>query len=137
MKNVCISLFLIITFPLFISAKNFSDSIAFNDSKNVATIQYGIASYYHNKFEGRKTANGEIFRQKKLTAACNTLPLNCWVRITNLKNKKQVILWINDRMHRDNPRLVDLSRTAALTLGYTGEGLANVKVEYLGKKKPG
>jgi len=97
---------------------------------------YGTASFYANKFNGRKTANGEIFSQQKMTAACNIISLNTWVRVTNTRNKKQVVVKINDRMHRDNKRLIDLSRTAASQLGYTGHGLAKVKVEVLGKKQP-
>ncbi len=98
-------------------------------------VQYGIASFYANKFHGRKTANGEIFSQKKLTAASNTLPLNTWVKVTNLRNKKSVIVKITDRMHHRNKRLIDLSREAAHQLGYTSRGLTRVKVEVLGKRK--
>jgi rare lipoprotein A len=99
-------------------------------------LQYGIASFYDNKFEGRRTSNGEIFTQKKLTAASNTLPLNCWVKVTNLSNKRSVVVRITDRMHHKNRRLIDLSRSAASKLGYIGKGLTKVKVEYLGRKKP-
>lgn len=122
--------------PVMAAAQAQKDSIALSRKKNVARVQYGIASYYHNKFEGRKTANGEIFTQKGMTAASNTHPLNCWVRVTNSRNKKSVILRITDRMHPQNPRLIDLSRTAAAKLGYTGRGLTRVKVEYLGRQKP-
>lgn len=103
--------------------------------KKNTKIQYGIASFYANKFNGRHTANGEIFSQEKLTAASNTLALNTWVRVTNMRNKKTVIVKINDRMHFRNKRLIDLSHAAAKKLGYTGWGLAKVKVEVLGKKK--
>jgi rare lipoprotein A len=99
-------------------------------------IHFGTASFYANKFEGRKTANGEIFSQKKLTGASNILPLNHWVRVTNMRNKLFVILRITDRMHKNNKRLIDLSRSAAKKLQYTGYGLARVKVEVLGKKLP-
>jgi rare lipoprotein A len=112
------------------------DSVALNKRRNVSTVQYGIASFYADKFEGRKTCTDEVFTQKKLTAACNTLPLKCWIRITNLRNKKSVVVWVNDRMHPANPRLVDLSKSAARALGYTGHGLTRVKIEYLGKEKP-
>ncbi|MCU0381900.1 MAG: septal ring lytic transglycosylase RlpA family protein [Chitinophagaceae bacterium] len=101
-----------------------------------AKVQYGTASFYADKFEGRQTANGEIFSQKKMTCAHNTLPLGTWVRVTNLSNKKSVILRVNDRLHHRNPRLVDLSKSAAQKLGYTGHGLTRVKVEVLGKKQP-
>jgi len=103
--------------------------------KKNTKIQYGIASFYANKFNGRETANGEIFSQEKLTAASNTVPLNTWVRVTNLHNKKKVIVKINDRMYFKNKRLIDLSHAAAKKLGYTGWGLAKVKVEVLGKYK--
>jgi rare lipoprotein A len=99
-------------------------------------IHYGTASYYANKFEGRQTANGEIFSQKKLTGASNILPLNDWVRVTNTRNNLFVVLRITDRMHKNNKRLIDLSKAAAKKLKYTGYGLAHVKVEVLGKKLP-
>ena len=104
--------------------------------KKKEKIQFGTASFYANKFNGRHTANGEIFNQEKLTAASNTLALNTWVRVTNLHNKKKVVVKINDRMHFRNKRLIDLSHAAAKRLGYTGWGLARVKVEVLGKKQP-
>lgn len=122
--------------PAMVVAQEKKDSIVLNGKRNVARVQYGIASFYHNKFEGRKTANGEIFTQKGMTAASNTHPLNCWVRVTNSRNKKSVILRITDRMHPKNPRLIDLSRAAAVKLAYTGRGLTRVKVEYLGRQKP-
>jgi rare lipoprotein A len=99
-------------------------------------VHYGTASFYANKFEGRQTANGEIFSQKKLTGASNILPLNEWVRVTNTRNKLSVVLRITDRMHKNNKRLIDLSKAAAKKLKYTGYGLAHVKVEVLGKKLP-
>ena len=105
-------------------------------TSQIPPLQYGVASFYHNKFEGRKTSNGEIFSQKKLTAASNTLPLNSWVKVTNLSNKRSVLVKITDRMHHNNKRLIDLSRAAASKLAYLGKGLTRVKVEYLGARKP-
>jgi rare lipoprotein A len=99
-------------------------------------IHYGTASFYANKFEGRQTANGEIFSQKKLTGASNIIALNQWVRVTNTRNHISVVLRITDRMHKNNKRLIDLSKSAAKKLKYTGHGLAHVKVEVLGKKLP-
>ena len=99
-------------------------------------IHFGTASFYANKFEGRKTANGEVFSQKNFTGASNILPLNQWVRVTNTRNNLSVILRITDRMHKNNKRLIDLSKSAAKKLKYTGYGLAHVKVEVLGKKLP-
>jgi rare lipoprotein A len=104
--------------------------------KATPRILYGTASFYADKFNGRKTANDEIFSQKKMTAACNVLPMGTWIRVTNLKNKKWVIVRTNDRLHPRMKRIVDLSRVAAQKLGYIGYGLARVKVEVLGRKKP-
>ena len=103
-------------------------------SKSIPDALYGTASYYANKFEGRLTANGEVFSQQKMTAACNVLPLGTWIKVTNLYNGRTVIVKVNDRLHYKNKRLVDLSKIAAKKIGYTGGGLTKVKVEPLGKK---
>ncbi|HLZ88154.1 MAG TPA: septal ring lytic transglycosylase RlpA family protein [Puia sp.] len=99
-------------------------------------VQVGVASYYSNKFEGRKTYTDEIFTQEKLTGASNTLPMHTWVRVTNLHNNKSVIVRINDKMHPRNKRLIDLSLAAATRLGYAGRGLTRVRIDVLGKKRP-
>lgn len=96
----------------------------------------GIASYYADRFEGRRTSSGEIFRQSKMTAAHNTLPLGTWIRVTRLDNGNQVVVRINDRMHPRNPRLVDLSKTAARKLGYISMGVVMVSIEQLGMSPP-
>ena len=96
-------------------------------------IKYGVASFYAEKFNGRQTATGEIYSSAKLSAACNVLPLGTWIKVTNIKNSKSVVVRVNDRLHPKNPRLIDLSRMAARQLGYTGAGLTRVKVEVLGK----
>jgi len=94
-------------------------------------IKFGVASFYANKFNGRQTANGEVYRNEKYTAACNQLPLNTWIKVTNLKNSRSVIVRINDRLNFHNKRLVDLSKCAAQKLGIIGRGIAKVKVEEL------
>ncbi len=88
----------------------------------------GVASYYADKFVGRKTANGEIFSQHKMTCAHNTLPFGTKVKVTNLRNGKSVVVRVNDRLHHRNPRIVDLPTGAAKQLGYTGSGIINVSV---------
>jgi rare lipoprotein A len=103
--------------------------------KTVRSLQ-GTASFYSNKFNGRKTATGEIFSQQKLTGACNVLPLGTWVRVTNLRNGKKVVVKVNDRMHPKMKRIIDLSRAAAEKLGFVKRGLTRVKLEVLGRKKP-
>ncbi|MEP6948038.1 MAG: septal ring lytic transglycosylase RlpA family protein [Ginsengibacter sp.] len=100
-------------------------------SARKSIIRYGTASFYAKKFNGHRTASGARYNSTKFTAACNVLPLNTWIKVTNLKNQKSVIVIINDRMHAKNKRLVDLSKDAAKKLEYTGKGVAHVKVEVL------
>lgn len=104
-------------------------------SKKVPNTQFGTASFYHNKFHGRKTASGKIFNQEKLTAAHNTVPLGTWLKVTNMRNKKAVIVQVIDRLHYRSRRLIDLSRAAANKIGFTKSGLLPVKVEITGKSK--
>jgi rare lipoprotein A len=103
-------------------------------TKKATRIFYGQASFYSNKFNGRRTANGETFDQKKFTCACNVLPLGTWIRVTNLRNGKWAIVKVNDRIHPKMKRVVDLSRAAAQKLGYVSNGLTRVKVEPVDKK---
>ena len=91
----------------------------------------GYASFYSNKFIGKKTASGEIFRQDRLTCAHNSLPMGTLLKVTNLKNDKSVTVRVNDRLHRRNSRLVDLSRAAAKTLDFEDGGVIKVRVEVL------
>ena len=100
-------------------------------------ILYGQASFYANKFHGRKTASGEIFSQDKLTAACNVLPLGTWIRVTNLKNGKIVVVKTNDRLHPKTRRLVDLTKAAAKKLGFISRGLTRIKIEVISEKGKG
>lgn len=96
-------------------------------------VLYGTASFYANKFVGKKTANGEIFSQEKMTAACNVLPLGTWIKVTNLRNGHSVTVKVNDRLHTKTKRVVDLTRAAVKKLGYIRSGLTRVKVEVLDK----
>ena len=104
------------------------------NTKKTTRVFYGQASYYSNKFHGRRTASGEIFNQKKLTCACNVLPLGTWIKVTNLKNGKTVVVKVNDRIHPRMKRIVDLSRAAATQLGFISRGLTRVKVEVVANK---
>src|SRR6185312_5937917 len=93
--------------------------------------RYGVASYYADKFKGRETTSGERYLPEKYTAACNVLPLNTWIRVTNLTNNKSVLVKINDRMHPKNKRLVDLSKIAAKKINLISYGIIKVKLEIL------
>ncbi len=103
--------------------------------KKTTRVFYGQASFYANKFIGRKTASGELFDQKKMTCACNVLPLGTWIKVTNLRNGRSVVVKVNDRLHPRMKRIVDLSVTAAKKLGYISSGLTRVKVEPVDKKQ--
>jgi rare lipoprotein A len=107
-----------------------------NSVGDSSIMYYGVASFYADKFEGRETMTGDIYSHKKATAACNVLPLGTWIRVTNLENNKSVVVRINDRLNSHNNRIVDLSKSGAEKLGYIEKGLARVKLDVLGKKKP-
>lgn len=92
----------------------------------------GMASYYADDFHGRRTANGEIFDMNALTAAHPTLPLPTYARVTNLENGRSVVVRINDRGPFARGREIDLSRRTAEVLGFKHQGLAEVRVQYVG-----
>ena len=91
----------------------------------------GVASWYGMKFQGRPTANGEIFDVYGATAAHRSLPIPTYVRVTNLENDRSVVLRVNDRGPFHPDRLIDLSYGAALQLGFAEQGTASVLVESL------
>ena len=93
----------------------------------------GLASWYGDDFHGRYTANGEIFDENSISAAHPTLPLPSYVRVTNLANRKSIIVRVNDRGPYAKGRLIDLSVKTAQLLGFYGHGIAKVKVDYVGK----
>src|SRR5271167_3200163 len=93
----------------------------------------GLASWYGNDFHGRQTANGEVFDMGSLTAAHPTLPMPCYARVTNLGNGKSLIVRVNDRGPYHGDRLIDVSNKAAELLEFKGNGVARVRVEYVGR----
>ncbi|MGH8563670.1 MAG: septal ring lytic transglycosylase RlpA family protein [Gammaproteobacteria bacterium] len=97
--------------------------------KAPAFEQVGTASWYGPRLHGKKTANGEVFNQNKLTAAHRTLPLGTTVEVTNVTNGKSVAVKINDRGPFVNGRVIDVSRAAAIRLGMKEAGLARVQIE--------
>ncbi len=132
--HIFMVIFFVFTLPPSAANAQNNDTVNKGRSKKTTRVFYGQASFYANKFNGRRTASGEIFDQKKMTCACNVLPLGTWVKITNLKNKRTVIVKINDRIHPKMRRVADLSRAAAQKLGYISNGLTRVKVEVVDKK---
>lgn len=91
----------------------------------------GIASWYGPNFHAKETANGEVFDQNGVTAAHKTLPMPCFVRVTNLENGRSIIVRINDRGPYVASRIIDLSRRSAQLLGVEGRGTAKVRVQIL------
>jgi rare lipoprotein A len=93
----------------------------------------GVASWYGDDFHGRLTANGEVFDMDSLTAAHPTLPMPSYARVTNLSNGKSLIVRVNDRGPYHGNRLIDVSNKAAELLEFKGNGVARVRVEYVGR----
>lgn len=91
--------------------------------------QRGIGSWYGRKFHGQKTSTGEPYNMYAMTAAHPTLPIPSYARVTNLTNGRQVIVRVNDRGPFHSDRIIDLSYTAALKLGYLASGSSQLEVE--------
>lgn len=108
----------------------YKKSKIFTEQRTIETFA-GIASYYADEFNGRKTANGEIFNMNDLTAAHISYPFNTICRVTNLKNQKSVVVRINDRKPDTNNREIDLSLKAAQELDMLNDGLTEVRIDIL------
>ena len=98
-------------------------------SKNVRTVR-GKASFYASKFHGRRTSNGEIFSNNKMTAAHLKLPFGTMVKVTNLSNGRTVVVRVNDRGPHSKVLIIDLSQAAAKKLGFFSKGVTNVEITY-------
>jgi rare lipoprotein A (peptidoglycan hydrolase) len=93
--------------------------------------EVGLASWYGAEFDGKATANGEIYHMQDFTAAHRTLPLPSMVKVTNLSNGKSVVVRVNDRGPFASNRVIDVSERAAEKLGFKGRGTTTVKVQFL------
>jgi rare lipoprotein A len=101
--------------------------------ENTSFRSEGLASWYGRDFHGRQTANGEVFDMEAITAAHPTLPMPSYVRVTNLANKRSLIVRVNDRGPFHGNRVIDLSHKTANLLGFKDNGVARVRVEYIGR----
>jgi rare lipoprotein A len=90
----------------------------------------GYASYYHDKFVGRKTASGQLYKHEKMTCAHRTLPFGTTLKVTNLSNNKSVIVTVNDRGPFVSGRIIDLSKSAAVKLDFIKAGQTKVKITF-------
>ena len=93
----------------------------------------GVASWYGDVFHGRLTANGEVFDMNSISAAHPTLPIPSYVRVTNLRNNRSVVVRVNDRGPFHENRVIDVSVRAAKLLDFHQYGLTRVKVEFVGR----
>jgi rare lipoprotein A len=94
-------------------------------------VQTGAATFYADRFHGRKTASGERYDRGELTAAHRTLPFGSVVRVINLRNDRSVLVTINDRGPFSRGRVIDVSRAAAKKLDMIRDGVVKVRVEVL------
>ena len=97
-------------------------------------IEIGQASWYGLKFQGRKTATGESYDMNLMTCAHRSLPLGSWVKVTNLKNRKTVLVRVNDRGPAFGDRIIDLSYAAAKAVGL--QGIGKVRIDTLHQGDP-
>jgi rare lipoprotein A len=102
-------------------------------SENESYTAVGMASWYGSAFQGRRTANGEIYDMASISAAHPTMPLPSYARVTNLGNGHSIIVRVNDRGPYHGGRVMDVSSRVADVLDFKGTGTARVKVEYVGK----
>jgi rare lipoprotein A len=94
-----------------------------------AQTEQGVANFYGDQFQGKKTASGEVFDKNGLTAAHKKLPFGTKVKVTNVDNGKSVVVTVNDRMAASNPAVIDVTRRAAEELDFVKAGKAKVKVD--------
>ncbi len=105
------------------------------DKKLLNGYYYGTASFYHSRFNGRKTSFGERFSPEKMTCAHRTLPFGTYLEVTNLSNHRTVYVKVNDRLPPHSCRMVDLTRRAAHRLHMEYRGLAHVKIKIIPRKE--
>ncbi|MCC6700330.1 MAG: septal ring lytic transglycosylase RlpA family protein [Fluviicola sp.] len=108
-------------FILFLGLLSFTTSDLFQ--------QTGNASYYANKFHGRKTSSGEKYHKDSLVCAHKTLKFGTVLKVTNLKNDSTIIVRVIDRMGKSSPHIIDLSMAGAKQLNFVRNGIAKVKIE--------
>ncbi len=116
---------------LFLSAMGCSSDPSVKDVGSAQYTESGKASYYANKFQGRKTASGEPYDKAKKTAAHRKLPFGSILRVTNVKNGKSVVVRVNDRGPYVKGRVIDLSRSAFSAIAKLKTGVIRVRIERL------
>jgi rare lipoprotein A len=105
----------------------------YTPEENTSYSAEGLASWYGGDFHGRRTANGETFDMHGISAAHPTLPMPSYVRVTNLRNSRSIIVRVNDRGPYHQGRVIDVSVRTAQLLGFHDNGVARVRVDYVGR----
>ena len=103
---------------------------------NARPYQVGTASWYGDEFDGKPTASGEPYNMYDLTAAHPTLPLGTLVKVTNLRNRRAVVVRINDRGPIVPGRIIDVSYSAAKVLKFEAQGVQRVRLDVMPPRKP-
>lgn len=106
-------------------------------ASNTTYVADGKASYYADRFHGMGTSSGERYDKNLMTAAHVSLPFNTYVRVTNIKNGKSVVVKINDRMAKKRHAIIDLSKAAAKEIDMIRDGITSVKIEEVDKPGEG
>ena len=101
---------------------------------HIGYAEKGKASWYGKKFHGRLTSTREVYNMYRISAAHKSLPIPCYVKVTNLDNNKSLIVRVNDRGPFKKGRIIDLSYAAAKKLGFIEQGTANVYVQAINVK---
>ena len=133
------ALFFMLPVVLLLDCSTSPRFVSNEDPDHIAPVSHqlsGIASYYSDEFNGRKTANGETFDMNDLTAAHRTLPFNTRLRVRNLSNDQEVVVRVNDRGPFKKDRVIDLSLEAAKRIGLIPTGTAPVELEILEMGQP-
>ena len=116
---------------IFLTLQGCSSGPSEKKSKWAGYTEFGKASYYSTKFQSKKTASGELYDKYKRTAAHKSLPFGTRIRVTNMKNRKAVIVKINDRGPFVKGRIIDLSSSAFNRIANLDTGLIDVKIEVI------
>jgi rare lipoprotein A len=112
-----------------VNTRGKATTVAPGKAARTKPYQIGTASWYGSYFQGRATASGEPYDMYDLTAAHPTLPLGSWVRVTNLRNGRAVVVRINDRGPIVPGRIIDLSYNTAQVLHFGSKGLQRVRLD--------
>lgn len=109
----------------------FTAPVTASQKKRRGWHEIGLASWYGTDFQGKETANGETFNMNDLTCAHRSLPLNTWIKVTNLRTRKWIVVRVNDRGPVPETRIADLSSQAAHLLGMRSRGVTRVRLDVI------